>query len=133
MAPYTTGKSIGSQAGIPAVVRNAETPATGTGGASASQAVALPKQRFTGLYAFGVDVEFAGNPGAFELDVQVASVDADNMYVSIGTIAAAVVSADGVTYIATASFPQNTLPFARVLNKTANAGGFAQTVRVTPA
>lgn len=133
MPSYATAKSVGGQSGVRQVVWNGETPASGAGGASASMAVALPKQRFHGDYGFNADLEFAGNPGVFEVDVQVANVDADNQYVSIGQITAAVLSADGVTYIATAEFATNTRPFVRLLNKTANANAVAQTAGIMPA
>lgn len=68
-------------------VFNAEQPAPGTGGASASQAVSIPLTpgKSTDL---GVDGFFSAAPGAFEIDVQVALNDVDAQYQTIanGTI-----------------------------------------------
>lgn len=65
--------------GDSAQVWNAETPAAGTGGASASQQIALTRAQGVGQ---GIRVQgfFAGAPGAFEIDVQGSEVDADAQY-----------------------------------------------------
>lgn len=60
-------------------VWNAEQPAAGTGGASASVQVALasPVPGSGSLYFHG---KFAGAPGAFEVDCQVSDTDVDTEY-----------------------------------------------------
>lgn len=120
----------GGQAGISSAVWNGENPASGAGGASASQAVALPKQRFSGLYAFSVSGGFNGAPGAFEIDVQVADIDADANYQTIqgGQINAV----DAVNNTFHMDVPQNTAKFCRLLCRTQNANGRNVTAEVTP-
>ncbi len=61
-------------------VWNAETPAAGSGGASASQQVALVIKSSRAGSPFSVDGIFSGAPGAFEIDVQVAAKDLDANY-----------------------------------------------------
>lgn len=120
----------GGQAGITSRVWNAETPASGAGGASASQGVALPRKTSSGLYPFSVDIVFAGAPGAFEIDVQVADVDVDARYQTIqgGQINAV----DAVNNTAHLDAPENTAKFVRLLNRTANANAQPQTAEITP-
>lgn len=60
-------------------VWNAETPTPGSGGASASQRVALGTKE-GGPGGFSVTGFFSGAPGAFEIDVQVSDVDVDTQY-----------------------------------------------------
>jgi len=62
-----------------AQVWNAEQPAPGSGGASASQRVALGTKE-GGPGGFSVTGFFSGAPGSFEIDVQVSDVDADAQY-----------------------------------------------------
>src|SRR4029077_10206842 len=62
-----------------AQVWNAEQPAPGSGGASASQRVAVGTKE-GGPAGFAVTGFFSGAPGAFEIDVQVSDVDADAQY-----------------------------------------------------
>ncbi len=62
-----------------AQVWNAEQPAPGSGGASASQRVALGMKE-GGPGGFSVTGFFSGAPGSFEIDVQVSDVDADAQY-----------------------------------------------------
>jgi len=59
-------------------VWNAETPAPGNGGASASAQVALVQAGGSSSCHF--DGKFSGAPGAFEVDCQGADVDADGNY-----------------------------------------------------
>ncbi len=59
-------------------VWNAEQPAAGNGGASASIRVALVPQ--AARKGFSVTGFFSAAPGAFEIDVQVSDVDADTQY-----------------------------------------------------
>jgi hypothetical protein len=62
-----------------AQVWNAEQPAPRSGGASASQRVALGVKE-GGPGGFSVTGFFSGAPGSFEIDVQVSDVDADAQY-----------------------------------------------------
>ncbi len=62
-----------------AQVWNAEQPAPGSGGASASQRVSLGMKE-GGPGGFSVTGFFSGAPGSFEIDVQVSDVDADAQY-----------------------------------------------------
>lgn len=66
-----------------ATVWSAETPTPGAGGASASQQVALVIKNGRPGSPFSVDGQFSGAPGAFEVDVQVASTDSDTKYQTV--------------------------------------------------
>lgn len=70
---------IGIWPGDTSQVWNAEQPAPGNGGASASQRVALGSQGGAPA-GFSVTGFFSGAPGAFEIDVQVSDVDVDSQY-----------------------------------------------------
>jgi hypothetical protein len=70
---------VGIWPGDFAQVWNAEQPAAGAGGVSASQRVALGVQGGA-PNGFSVTGFFAGAPGAFEIDVQVSDVDVDAQY-----------------------------------------------------
>jgi hypothetical protein len=61
-------------------VWSAETPTPGAANASASQQVALVIKGSRAGTPFSVDGQFSGAPGAFEIDVQVASTDKDTQY-----------------------------------------------------
>ena len=76
---YNTAPPIVMSPRGTAVVWNAETPTPGTGTTSASQQVLLYSPG-AGNTPFSVDGAFSGNPGAFEVDVQVASSDSDTSY-----------------------------------------------------
>lgn len=78
-SPYNTVSPPALQSGSVFTVWSAETPTPGTGGASASQQVSLVPSP-DGLTPFSIDGKFSGAPGAFEVDVQVASTDADGNY-----------------------------------------------------
>lgn len=65
--------------GDTAQVWNAEQPAPGSGGAAASQRVALGVKE-GGPGGLSVTGFFSAAPGAFEIDVQVSDVDADSQY-----------------------------------------------------
>src|SRR5580704_19134188 len=65
--------------GDSAQVWNADQPAAGSGGASASSRLALGMQRGS-PGGFSVTGFFSGAPGAFEIDVQVSDVDADAQF-----------------------------------------------------
>jgi hypothetical protein len=58
---------------------NAESPAIG----AASQQVALGERDGRGVTPFAADVQFSGNPGTFEVDVQVANTDQDSAYYTL--------------------------------------------------
>jgi len=60
-------------------VWSAETPTPGNGTTAASQQVALA-WAYDNTTPFSVDGQFSGAPGSFEVDVQVAAVDADTNY-----------------------------------------------------
>jgi hypothetical protein len=70
------------QTGYPSTLWNAEAPGDGSPVAGiSSQAFAL--HRDPNLPScFSVQVEFSGNPGAFQLDVQTADTDAEKYYVT---------------------------------------------------
>jgi hypothetical protein len=69
--------------GNPNTVWNAETPAPGSGGASASQQLGMVARSGAAGTPFSVDGKFSGAPGAFEVDVQVAATDADANYQTV--------------------------------------------------
>ena len=90
-----------------AQVWNAEQPTPGSGGASASQRVALGGKE-GGPGGFSVTGFFSGAPGSFEVDVQVSDVDADTQYQSVANGNITTVDAtnntfhfDGATVLAT--------------------------------
>jgi hypothetical protein len=64
-------------------VWSAETPTPGNGTTAASQQVALTATGQRAGSPFSVDGKFSGAPGAFEVDVQVASTDLDTNYQTI--------------------------------------------------
>ena len=90
-----------------AQVWNAEQPTPGSGGAAASQRVALGAKE-GGPGGFSVTGFFSGAPGSFEVDVQVADVDADAQYQTVANGNITTVDAtnntfhfDGATVLAT--------------------------------
>jgi len=75
--------AYGSATAVPAIyagdsytVWNAETPSTST----ASQQVALIPNQDGGLYSISVEIQFSGDPGSFEVDIQDADTDTANAY-----------------------------------------------------
>ena len=60
---------------------SAETPTPGNGTTAASQQVALALP--SGQGGFAIDGKFSAAPGTFEVDVQVAAVDADTNYQTV--------------------------------------------------
>jgi hypothetical protein len=62
---------------------SAETPTPGNGTTAASQQVALAIPPGTG--SFAIDGKFSAAPGTFEVDVQVAAVDADTNYQTVAS------------------------------------------------
>jgi hypothetical protein len=77
--PYSIGPGESVQ------VWNAETPAAGAGGASASQQVALVRVPGENGTSFSVDGYFSGAPGTFEIDVQAAANDIDAQYQTVAS------------------------------------------------
>lgn len=77
---YNAQAAIPLSSGQVVNVWNAETPTPGTGGNSASQQVALASTPLRPGTPFSVDGKFSGAPGAFEVDIQVASTDSDTNY-----------------------------------------------------
>ena len=73
---YNTTAPLSLQKGVVVTVWSAETPTPGNGTTAASQQIALSGP-------FAVDLQFAGAPGAFEVDVQVAAVDSDTNYQTV--------------------------------------------------
>jgi len=78
---YNAGSPLYLSAGQVLTVWSAETPTPGNGTTAASIQVALPLSSLTG--GFAVDGKFSGAPGTFEVDVQVAAVDADTNYQTV--------------------------------------------------
>jgi phosphate-selective porin len=91
---YNAGSAI-QLAGV-YVAWNNETPATGSGTTAASQQVQIntsgPNKTFF------VDGHFAGDPGVFEVDVQVASNDADTDYQTCANCNITTVDASNFTF-----------------------------------
>jgi hypothetical protein len=76
---YSAGSSLNLNPGQSVIVWNAETPTPGNGTTAASQQVSLSSGQGINT-PFSVDGHFSGAPGAFEVDVQVASADNDTDY-----------------------------------------------------
>ena len=84
MPAYSAGGSPTSIAqGDVVTVWNAETPTAGAGGASASQQVAMVFRTGRPNTPAAIDAKFSGAPGAFEVDVQAAAIDADTNYQTV--------------------------------------------------
>lgn len=85
MPPYlaTPPPPYSISAGEAYLVWNAEQPAAGNGGASASQQLALTRIPGEPGTEFSVDGFFSGAPGVFEIDVQVSADDVDAHYQTI--------------------------------------------------
>jgi hypothetical protein len=79
MPPYTAETYINLEDHTEQALWFGETPAPGNGGASASQRVKIPPE----IKSFFIDAQFSGAPGAFEVDIQAASVDIDSQYQTI--------------------------------------------------
>jgi len=78
-------------------VWNAETPAPGNGGPSASAQVApQPVRGVDSTLHF--DGQFSGNPGVFEVDCQVADVDVDTNYQTLAGLNITTVDAINNTF-----------------------------------
>lgn len=77
--PYSIGPGESVQ------VWNAEQPAAGSGGLSASQQVAIVRVPGENGTSFSVDGFFSGDPGTFEVDIQAAVDDVDTEYQTVGS------------------------------------------------
>lgn len=80
---YSAGNPATCTPGQAVTVWSAETPTPGTGTTAASQQVQLGANVYKAGTPFSVDGKFSGAPGAFEVDVQVASTDADTSYQTV--------------------------------------------------
>jgi hypothetical protein len=83
MPAYNAGSPIFLTSGNAVQVWNAETPTPGNGTTAASQQVSMVATNGRAGTPFSVDGKFSGAPGAFECDVQVATIDADANYQTI--------------------------------------------------
>jgi hypothetical protein len=110
---YSAGNAISLAKGNVVVLWNAETPTPGNGGVSASQQVGLPASPDQTGTPFSMDGKFSGAPGAFEIDVQVAAVDADTNYQTISGGAITTVDATNNTFHLDA--PSVVAKYARLL------------------
>lgn len=79
MPAYKAGQIVAIWPGDFQQVWNAEQPVPGSGGASASERVALG-ERDGSPGGFSATGFFSGAPGAFEIDVQVSDVDVDTQF-----------------------------------------------------
>ena len=100
---------------------NNEKPASGT----LSQQVALGRKDADNGGRIAVELQFAANPGAFEVDVMTADTDVANAYVMQNGIAAV-----DATFYARVELNVNA-NFAALLTKTANANAVACTAKIT--
>lgn len=113
MPTYPSQSPVGCKPDEIALVWNAEQPAAGNGGVSASLAVAL--QRVSGEVGtpFSVTGLFSGAPGAFEIDVQGSDHDVDAEYQTLANMAITSVDATNQTF--EADVIQVNKRFARLL------------------
>jgi hypothetical protein len=78
---YSTGNAVPCGTNQAVTVWSAETPTPGNGTTAASQQVQLSNSNVgKNGTPFSVDGKFSSAPGAFEVDVQVAAIDADTNY-----------------------------------------------------
>lgn len=82
-AVYNAAPPVVAHHGQVITVWSAESPTPGTGTTAASQQVVLTPTGTGDLTPFAIDGKFSGAPGAFEVDVQVAAVDADTNYQTV--------------------------------------------------
>ncbi len=80
---YGSGSAVTLGPGSSQLAWSAETPTPGNGTTAASQQFYLLNGTGGGATPFSVDGHFSGAPGAFEVDVQVASADNDTDYQTI--------------------------------------------------
>lgn len=95
------------------IVWSADTPTAGGGTTAASQQVVLQPGRGDGVTPFSVDAKFSGAPGAFEVDVQVASVDTDTNYQTCSNCNITTVDSTNNTF--TLQVPGNMSQYVRLL------------------
>jgi hypothetical protein len=95
------------------IVWNSDSPTPGNGTTAASQQVVLQPGRGDGVTPFSVDAQFSGAPGAFEVDVQVASKDSDTSYQTCSNCNITTVDSTNNTF--TLQVPGNMSPFVRLL------------------
>ena len=94
------------------VVWNAETP-TVSETPSASQRVAIGQaQGTTGMDGVSADIQFNGDPGAFEVDFQVSETDVDIDYTTVG---GGIITAVDSNFNAHLDVPFVNAKFARLL------------------
>jgi hypothetical protein len=98
--------------GNPVQVWNAETPTPGNGGVSASKQCAIPPERYNLQRAVAAFGKFSGAPGAFEIDIQVASIDSDTYYQTIAS--GNITAVDGTNFTFNFEFVTSQ-PFVRML------------------
>ena len=93
-------------------VWNAESPTVGT----ASQQVALGERDSRDGSPFSADIQFGGNPGTFEVDVQVANIDQDSSYYTLdqGTTNDGAIAQVNAGFSAHLDAPFVTAKFARL-------------------
>ncbi len=95
---------------------SAETPTPGTGTTAASQQVSFATAQGKVGTPFSVDGKFSGAPGAFEVDVQVAAVDADTNYQTIS--GGNITTVDATNFTFHIDCPTVTAKFMRLLVRT---------------
>jgi hypothetical protein len=95
---------------------SAETPTPGTGTTAASQQVTFSVAQGKTGTPFSVDGKFSATPGAFEVDVQVAAVDADTNYQTIS--GGNITTVDATNFTFHIDCPTVTARFMRLLVRT---------------
>jgi hypothetical protein len=83
MPVYNATPAVSVFPGAIVTLWNAEQPAPGNGTAAATQQVAIVVKSGHIAAAFAIDAKFSAAPGAFEVDVQAAAVDADTNYQTV--------------------------------------------------
>jgi hypothetical protein len=114
---YNSAGSVPSVAkGTIFTLFSAETPTPGTGTTAASQQVSFASTVAKTGNPFSVDGKFSGAPGAFEVDVQVAAVDADTNYQTIS--GGNITTVDATNFTFHIDCPTVTARFMRLLVRT---------------
>lgn len=112
-AVYNASPPVVAHHGQVITVWSAETPTPGTGTTAASQQVVITPSADGGLSPFAIDGKFSAAPGAFEVDVQAAAVDADTNYQTVLSGAMITVDATNNTFHFDGTFVQT--KFVRLL------------------
>lgn len=129
MPAYSASPStVGAQHGIPVPVWINEQPASGSGRASASCAVALPDSSYDKMRPFGVSIKFAAAPTGFEIDIQVSDTDVDNQYQTMQN--GNLTTFDAVNNTVRVDCPYNMAQFVRLLMRT--QPGVTVSATITP-